>query len=146
MVGLLIGRPRPRSSRLREAVERLFRGSAHEILADLENRVAGSEGGLNSCLEARRADDRAFAGCDWQLAKRFYRLAMCPGSNGQARLSTLETAEVEERLTECDRRLGITAPELPDADKVVAQLSRKHAVDALRLPDLWLAPFSAPLG
>jgi AAA ATPase domain len=48
----LAGRPRPRSSRLREAIERLLIGSADQILADLRSRAARGDVGLS--LTVRR--------------------------------------------------------------------------------------------
>ena len=75
---MLAGRPRPRSSRLREAIERLLVGSADQILADLAARAIKADGAEpeNILRKAQRAGDCAYAAFDWAHAQRFYELAL----------------------------------------------------------------------
>lgn len=55
VISMLAGRPRPRSSRLREAIERLLIGSADQILADLKRRVTKLRMQPKKKFRARRA-------------------------------------------------------------------------------------------
>jgi hypothetical protein len=93
------GKPRPRSSRLREAIERLLIGSADQILADLTSRASAANGAdrENIFREARRGGDISYAAFSWPLAARFYELAieLCSG---------WEKDELRRRLVECRRR------------------------------------------
>jgi hypothetical protein len=102
LTSLLLGRPRPRSSRLREAIDRLLVGSAPEILADLKQRAAKATAVTkeNISREAKRAADVLFAVCNWTLAAEFYELA---------RLGSLwERDEIGRRLAECLRHADTT--------------------------------------
>ncbi len=133
LTSLLLGRPRPRSSRLREAIERLLVGSAHEILADLKQRVGKATAVTkeNISREAKRAADVLFAVCNWTLAAEFYELA---------RLGSLwERDEIGRRLAECRRHAQALI-----ADGSVTHLACRSqnldlrpSVDMRDLPYVW---------
>jgi hypothetical protein len=59
LTSVILGRPRTRSSRLREAIERLLMGSSDQFLADLKRRAAKANSATkeNISREARRAAD-----------------------------------------------------------------------------------------
>ena len=67
LTSMLVGRPRPRSNRLREAIERLLIGSADQMLTDLKRRAAKAAITTKEDIsrEAKRAADVLFA--DFQL-------------------------------------------------------------------------------
>ena len=77
LTSMLIGRPRARSSRLREAIERLLIGSAQEVLAELKQRASKGTAATKEDVarEARRGGDILFAAFKWALARDFYELA-----------------------------------------------------------------------
>lgn len=133
LTSLLLGRPRARSSRLREAIERLLLGSAHEILADLKQRVAKATPATreNISREAKRAADVLFAVCNWALAADFYALARAG--------SFWERDEIARRLTECRRHAQTMI-----ADGAVSHLASRAQnldmnpnVDTRDLPYVW---------
>jgi hypothetical protein len=135
IASMLAGRPRPRSSRLREAIERLLIGSAEQILADLKLRAAnGTDAGREDIFrEAQRAGDIAFAAFNWALARDFYELAYSVAPSWQME-------EIGRRLGRCHRRTQKkTLPD--DSDVYVASagknLDEVPTVDALDLPDVW---------
>ena len=74
---MLVGRPRARSSRLREAIERLLIGSADQVLAELKRRAANGTTATKEDVarEAKRAADILAAAFDWARAQEFYELA-----------------------------------------------------------------------
>ena len=76
LTSMLIGRPRARSSRLREAIERLLIGSAGQALADLKQRAAKGTTATKEDVsrEAKRGGDILFAAFEWALARDFYEL------------------------------------------------------------------------
>ncbi|MBI4185395.1 MAG: AAA family ATPase [Proteobacteria bacterium] len=135
MISMLAGRPRPRSSRLGEAIDRLMMGSADRILADMAARArrAGAAEDPNLWRDARRAGDCAFDDFRWRLADRFYRLALAAAPGW-------EEAEIEARRRACARRLGVKAARraLADGAGILDELDRDPAVDPLRLPEVWL--------
>jgi hypothetical protein len=74
---MLVGRARARSSRLREAIERLVIGSADQMLVDLKHRAAKTANATKEEVsrEAKRTADVLFAAFNWALARDFYELA-----------------------------------------------------------------------
>ncbi|MHB8618407.1 MAG: hypothetical protein ACYDAG_02370 [Chloroflexota bacterium] len=46
---------------------------------------------------------------------------------------------MRQRLAECARRVSISAKPIPDAEMIAQDIDRHPAVDALRLPEIWLA-------
>ena len=98
LTSMLVGRPRPRSSRLREAIERLPIGSAGQVLADLKRRSATRNNTTKEEIsrEARRAADVLFAAWKWKLARVFYELAYFG--------ALWDKGEIGRRLMQCRRR------------------------------------------
>lgn len=133
LTSMLVGRPRPRSSRLREAIERLLLGSADEVLADLRRRAAQAKGLTREEISraAHRAADVLFAAFKWTLARDFYELAYSD--------ALWDKNEIGRRLIECSRRGRKTI--LDDAEVDVAfaaqRLEEKPRVSAIELPYIW---------
>jgi hypothetical protein len=135
LVGALAGKARVRSSRLREAIERLLLGSGEEILADLRKRSGAAAGveSENIVREARRAGDVAYAEFAWGLAAEFYALTL-----EHSRPYDLE--EVRSRICECRRR----ARPILENEQIAAEFDRdvdletRPMIDARRLPEVWL--------
>jgi hypothetical protein len=75
LTSMLVGRPRARSSRMREAIERLLIGSADQVLAELKRRAANGTTATKEDGEAKRAADILAAAFDWARAQEFYELA-----------------------------------------------------------------------
>ena len=127
----LAGRPRPRSGRLAEAIERLLIGSADSILADLTARFgqASSSERMEVHREAERAGNVLMQHFRWFLARDFLALARDTAEPWQG-------PETAERLRRCESRLpgavideaSILAAKDPD---------ESPAVDALQLPAVW---------
>jgi hypothetical protein len=132
MASTLAAKPRPRSSRLREAIERLLVGSADQILGDLNARLtrANDAERANIFEQARRAGDMVAARFNWRLAETFYELASTLGEPRQRH-------EIACRLADCRRRLPGAPIEMTEA-AAAAQFDESPAVDALRLPEVWL--------
>jgi hypothetical protein len=132
MIRTLAGKPRPRSGRLKEAIERLLLGSVEEIWHDLEERARNADPAekINLIHEAERAGECAFDVYQWRVAERFFALAMALGGE-QA------TSRNRERWEECRRRGGADS-DTPAIAKP-ADTTRQPAVDARRLPEIWLA-------
>jgi hypothetical protein len=132
LTSMLVGRPRPQSGRLREAIERLLCGSADQILLDLKRRAANATSASreNISREAKRAADVLFTACNWTLATDFYRLAHS---------GTLwERDEIARRLAQCWRH---SQAEITD-DKIYSarreqNLDEKPNVAGLDLPYVW---------
>jgi hypothetical protein len=135
ILNVTAGRARPRSSRLREAIERLLIGSASEILTDLKQRAVKAIGAdkENVAREAQQAGDVLFDARDWCLANDFYQLALS-GTLG-------ERSEIAQRLSES--RLHSQAAVMEDGEVYSAHpqqnLEQKPSVDALDLPYVWAA-------
>ena len=131
LAGTLAGVPRPRSSRLHEAIERLMGGSADQILADLRSRAARANDAdkINILNEARRAAQSIAAAYDWPRAAEFYALAL-----GLA--EPQQQAEISTHLAECRRRFA-EPPVDPPAMTDCSWLEEHPAVDHLRLPEVW---------
>jgi AAA ATPase domain len=127
------GRARPRSSRLREAIERLLIGSANEILTDLKRRGAEANGAdkENVAREAQRAGNVLFDAGDWRLARNFYQLAL--SSN------LWERSEIAQRLSQCRRHSQAAITEDGEVYSAHPQqdLEQKPSVDSLDLPYIW---------
>lgn len=136
ITSMLAGRPRPRSSRLREAIERLLIGSADQIFADLKLRAAnGTDASREDIVrEARRAGDVAFAAFDWNLAQDFYELAHSVAQPWQME-------EIGRQVGECHRRTQKTFADDSDIFAISTtgrNLDEAPMVDALDLPDVWV--------
>lgn len=136
MASVLSGKARPRSSRLREAIERLLIGSADQILVDLEARASstGEAARATVAREAKRGGDCAYDAFNWPLAVCFYELAL--------ELSPAwQKEEVHHRLAECRRRsqpVPSDEPELVEDGETERNLEKHPIVDSLRLPEVWL--------
>jgi hypothetical protein len=132
ITSMLAGRPRPRSSRLREAIERLLVGSADQILVDLKRRaVRTSADKENVSREAERAGDVLFGVFDWPLAREFYELAYSAQS--------WHSGDISRRLDQCRCRSRKT---IADDSEVYAEAAERNmeerpSVDALDLPYVW---------
>lgn len=132
LTSMLLGRPRPRSSRLREAIERLLVGSADEILEDLTRRVKATTATReNISREAKRAADVLFAACNWSRAADFYQVA----HSG----ALWERDEIARRLAQC--RSHSRAAIADDGEVYSARprqsLDEKPSVDTPDLPYVW---------
>ncbi len=130
-ISTLAGKPRPRSSRLRESIDRLTVGCATELLADLTSRVSDQAGARdpNILQEAMRAGDVFRHQFHWGLAAKFYELA--------SRLATPQEAERFSRhLHDCRRRLIGGVVEEPRFDDK-REIESEPAVNNLRLPEVW---------
>ena len=133
MTSMLVGRPRPRSGRLREAIERLLLGSAEEILAYFTARTVGAKQATRQNIsdEAKRIADVLFAAFRWSLAAKFYELARSG--------AFWDKSEIERLLAQC-RLHGKTT--IHDDDSVYSMwrgrsLEEKPDIDALNLPYAW---------
>jgi hypothetical protein len=138
IISALAGKPRPRSSRLREAIERLVIGSADQILAHLTSRASAANGAerQNISREARRGGDIAYGAFQWPLAAHFYELAL-------GLSATEEKEELEARLVECRRRSLPALADETDITDIVGSaddldLDIHPMVDLHRLPQVWL--------
>jgi hypothetical protein len=131
---MLTGQPRPRLSRLREAIERPLIGSADQILADLKRRAARASDASNAEIsrEAQRVADVLFAAFDWVLAREVYELAYSVAPSSQKK-------EIRRRLDQCRSH----CQEAIEDDRNVYAVSRERnlderpSVDALDLPYVW---------
>jgi hypothetical protein len=127
----LAGRPRPRSGRLAEAIERLLIGSADSILADLTARVgqASSSERMEIHREAERAGNVLMQHFHWSLARDFLALARDTAEPWQR-------PETAERLRRCENRLSGAV--IDEATILAAKdPDESPAVDALQLPAVW---------
>lgn len=139
MVGSMAGVSRPRSGRLREAIDRLFTGSAPQILADLEARAqhVGPADSPNLYREGKRGGDNAKNRMQWSFAEKFYSLVIQFAEANQQK-------EIRESLTECQTRSSMN-PDVAasgfrsrSSASPTLDLERHPAVDALQLPDTWI--------
>jgi hypothetical protein len=134
MASILAGHPRTRSSRLREAIERLLVGSADQLLMDLKRRASTtSEAEQQDVLrEAQHAGDVLSADFNWRLARDFYELAFSVAASRQRR-------EIEDRLAECRRHSQRAI--LDDRNVYAAcaerNLDEQPSANLLDLPYLW---------
>jgi hypothetical protein len=135
LLGSLAGRPRPRSSRLREAIERLLLGSGEALFGALAEQAekgdeAAREGVRRWALQAGDVCRDAFA---WERAAQFFELALT--------LAPAEPrGEIDERLDECRRRLRHWSPddtEAPCEGGIHRRLEQNPAVGAADLPQVW---------
>jgi hypothetical protein len=134
ITGVLAGLPRLRSSRLREAIDRLLAGIADQILKDLKRRLIKAAGAhkQNILREAQRTGDVLFAAWDWPTAASFYELAL---SVAPAYEATPIAAQLEQ--CRCRSRSVIT-----DARQIYnsfrpSSVDEKPNVGALDLPYVW---------
>jgi AAA ATPase domain len=135
LAAALLGRPRPRSTRLREAIERLLLGSSDGVLADMTRRAEALQGreDLGLAEAAERAGDYARDNYRWVLARRFYQIAQRAGP-------IWTQSRMADRQRDIDRLLrepGMEAAE-PEGGDIVAELERNPSVDAVRLPEVRL--------
>lgn len=136
IAGVLAGRPRFRSSRLREAIERLVVGSSDQILADLKRRLAKAAptAKINILQEAQRAADVLFGDHNWAAAEQFYNL-LSPAASSSG------SDEIEQRRTTC--RLHNREVIVDDSDiynlSADTNLETTPSVNALNLPYVWAA-------
>jgi AAA ATPase domain len=132
LTSMLLSQPRPRSSRLREAIERLLIGSADQILVDLNRRSAKATGASkeNIAREAKRAADALFAACNWSSAVDFYELAHSK--------ALWDKDEIARQLAQCRRhsRAKITDGEVI-SDRPEQNLNETPRVDTRDLPYVW---------
>lgn len=132
LTSMLLGRPRPRSSRLREAIERLLIGSADEVMADLKRRAAGANSITREELSktAERAGDVLFSAYRWTQARDFYELA----SAG----ACWRRSEIMRRLEVCIRH-GRDA--ILDDEEIYGtpehEITSNPKIDAIDLPYVW---------
>ncbi len=134
ILSALAGRSRPRSNRLREAIERLLLGSAEQIFDDLKRRAvrASAASKENILREARRAGDILFEAFDWRAALKFYEFS---GTLDPSR----RTNQFDFRLAECRRRSRKTLKNNDEIEAALAQtsLDTNPRVTALGLPNVW---------
>lgn len=126
----IIGRPRPRSPRLREAIDRLLIGSAGVLLADMETRSKGEEDPALA-QEAERAGLCAADHYLWETALRFLTIA-----------HDAAPAWRKEDLAERIRTIRVLVgrdPFVPRRRDIVRDLDCNPSVTALGLPKVWLA-------
>lgn len=133
LTSMLVGRPRSRSSRLREAIERLLIGSANQILASLKRRAAKATAAtkMNISREAKQAADVLFAAFNWSLAREFYELAYTSAH--------WDRDEIGRQLAQCWRHSQDT---IRDDSEVYSacrgpSLNERPSVDALDRPYVW---------
>jgi AAA domain len=134
IANMLAGKPRPRSSRLREAIARLLIGSAEGIFADVWSRAeAGTDTDrANIAREALRDGEALYEGFNWSAAIRLYELALklAPDQHN---------AEVLHRqLAECRRR---AQPVLANRTEIIGSdldLESHPTVGLRELPDVWI--------
>lgn len=135
LTGTIAGCPRPRSSRLREAIERVLLGSSDRILSDMAARAQCAHGAdaLNLQHEAVRFGEYAASNYRWALAARFFKLALDVALGR-------DEPELRERLDECNRHLDVVAASrsVVDSACIVERLERDPAVDSLHLAEVWL--------
>ena len=133
LTSMLLGRPRSRSSRLREAIERLLIGSADQVLADLKRRTAKANSTTkeNISREARRAADILFSAYQWAKAQEFYELAYSS--------ALWDKHEVGRLISECRRHSQASISNDREIYSVQPEkwLDEKPSVEPIDLPYIW---------
>lgn len=132
LTSMLAGRPRSRSGRLREAIERLLLGSADQMFLDLSRRVtnATTTTKANIAQEARRIADVLRESYDWSLAADFYQLAHS--------VAFRERDDVASQLAQCRHHSQATITDNQVYSVCSEQnLDTKPNVDTLDLPCVW---------
>jgi hypothetical protein len=131
LVAALLGRPRPRSTRLREALERLFLSSSDSVLADMTQQAEALQGREDQCLAeaAERAADIAADNYRWNSALHFYDIAERTAPHWR-----------QSRLAERRQIIaGLSAePAAMENGDIIAELECNPSIDAVRLPAIWL--------
>ena len=134
LTSMLVGRPRARSSRLREAIERLLIGSADQVLAELKRRAANGTTATKEDVsrEAKRAADILAAAFDWGRAREFYELAYSG--------ALWERNEIGKLLARC--RLH-SRESIKDESEIYSachkwNLAEEPSVNAFNLPYIWI--------
>lgn len=133
MIAALLGHPRPRSTRLGEAIERLLLGCADSVLAELTRRADDALHGQEDpglAAEAERAGTCVAADYRWSLARRFYEVA-------QRATPFWKRPQLETRLKDIQLLLDEATEPTGDGD-IVVELERNPSVDPVRLPEIWL--------
>jgi hypothetical protein len=134
LTSMLIGRPRTRSSRLREAIERLLIGCADQMLADLTRRATKAANATKEEIsrEAKRAADVLFAAFNWALARDFYELAYSS--------ALWEKNEIGKRIAQCRLRSqeAVKNDSEIHSTSSMRRLDEEPSVDALDLPYVWV--------
>lgn len=132
LASTLAGKARPRSNRLREAIERLMVASASELLQRLQGKSLSAEGPaeqsniVHQALSAGAALVRRY---EWRRASEFYSLAAGLADHQQA-------VDINRRIDDCQRHLVGPIVVLPTA-AAGFDLDVHPAVDALMLPEVW---------
>jgi hypothetical protein len=127
----LAGRPRPRSGRLGEAIERLLIGSADCILTDLRERRQHASDPERAEIhrQAERAGEVLMQHFRWIMARDFLALACEVAEPWQH-------AEAMRQLQRCERRL----PGAPIDEATILGTNdpeENPAVGVLQLPEAW---------
>ena len=130
MLRTLSGLARPRSSRLREAIERLVLGSVREILLELRHRLRAGKAGARGTVgaEAERAADIALHACQWENAEELLQIALVSAPDWQRE-------SLRERVGACQERLDVSPEDRP---LVPIDVEASPNVDALTLPQVWM--------
>ena len=135
LVAALLGRPRPRSTRLREAIERLMLGCSDTVLADMARRAEALQGreDLGLAEAAERAGDYARDNYRWALARRFYQMA-------QHASPTWAQSRMANQQRDINRLLGDAEMEGAESEggDIIGELERDPSIDPVRLPEVWL--------
>ena len=129
----IIGRARPRSPRLREAIDRLLIGSAGVLLADMEARSAAGQRKENAAL-AQEAEHAGLCAAEhylWDIALRFLAVA-------REALPAWRRAELAERIRTIRVLVG-RDPFVPRRRDIVSELECHPSITPLGLPESWLA-------
>lgn len=132
IISMVAGRARPRSSRLREAIERLLIGSADQVLIDLKRRAINAKATRQEILQAaRRAGDVLAGAFNWALAADFYELALSIAGH--------ESPEIAQQLSLCRRHSrGVIATDGEVYSAYEAKrLLERPSVTARDLPYVW---------
>jgi hypothetical protein len=131
----MLGRARPRSARLREAIDRLLLSSADVMLAAMQRRADALAGRTDPALteDAERAAACARDHHAWLLARRFHDLARRHAPDWQQPEILARQAAID-RLLDGPDETALAARE----DDIVGELRQDPSVDPVRLPDVWL--------
>lgn len=134
MAANLSGRPRPRSARLREAIERLMLGSADALLSDMRRQAAAltRRDDLHLADRAEWMGDCAAENHRWGIARECLELAhqIAPAWRRN---------RLRERLAGIRRLTGIVSDDgaLGGETDIVRELEEHPAVMDARLPETW---------
>lgn len=134
MAANLSGRPRSRSTRLRESIDRLVIGNADALLNNLQARAANLQGGQDPGLaqQAEWISESARQGNRWRLARASLELASIAADGWQQ-------AGLRERAASLGRLLGDDTNDEANGggSGIVEELERCPAIDPARLAEIW---------